>query len=73
LIIGFDFLPNVPEYPLFRCHSLTGPAINGSDEQNVSQPLRGVAVANQMLIVPAGTNLSAYVIAATFRPIAPRR
>ena len=44
--------------------SITGPAaINAPDEQNVSQPLTGFAAAEGLLVVPAGTMLSAYAIA----------
>jgi outer membrane protein assembly factor BamB len=42
--------------------SITGPAINGPDEQDVTQPLTGLAVADRLLIVPAGKSLSAYAI-----------
>jgi len=43
--------------------SVSGSPINGPDEQNVSQPLTGLAAADRWLIVPAGTALSAYIIA----------
>ncbi len=37
-----------------------GASIPGPDEQNVSQPLTGLGAANGVLIVPAGTQISAY-------------
>jgi len=43
-------------------------AISGPDEQDVSQPLTGLAVANGILVVPAGSTLVAYSI---FGPPAP--
>ena len=43
-------------------------AIAGPDEQDVSQPLTGLAVANGILVVPAGSTLVAYSI---FGPPAP--
>jgi outer membrane protein assembly factor BamB len=38
----------------------TGDSIPGPDEQNVSQPLTGLAVANGLLVVPASNTLFAY-------------
>jgi outer membrane protein assembly factor BamB len=37
-----------------------GAGIPGPDEQNVSQPLTGLAAADGILVVPAGSQLSAY-------------
>jgi outer membrane protein assembly factor BamB len=46
----------------------TGGYIAGPDEQNVSQPLTGLAIADGILVVPAGNSLVAYKI---FGPPAP--
>jgi outer membrane protein assembly factor BamB len=46
----------------------TGGYISGPDEQNVSQPLTGLAIADGILVVPAGNSLVAYKI---FGPPAP--
>jgi outer membrane protein assembly factor BamB len=35
-------------------------SVSGPDEQNVSQPLTGLAAANGLLVIPAGTKLIAY-------------
>src|SRR5207244_2612894 len=45
-----------------------GSAIPGPDEQNVSQPLTGLGAGQGLLVVPAGTSLSAYVHADTTPP-----
>jgi outer membrane protein assembly factor BamB len=39
-----------------------GAAINGPDEQNVSQPLTGLGAGDGLLVVPAGTTLNVYTI-----------
>jgi outer membrane protein assembly factor BamB len=38
-----------------------GAGIPGPDEQNVSQPLTGLGAANGILVVPAGSQISAYM------------
>jgi outer membrane protein assembly factor BamB len=40
----------------------TGSGLQGPDEQNVSQPLTGLGIANGLLVVPAGFKLIAYKI-----------
>jgi hypothetical protein len=37
-----------------------GASIPGPDEQNVSQPLTGLAAANGLVVVPAGSQISAF-------------